>query len=173
MESPVITVDVERQVLTLDQGDRALRSYTISTSRYGLGSEPGSFRTPLGLHQIAEKHGGGLPLGAVLKGRRWTGSIWMPGDPYQDSEDLVLTRILWLDGMETANESSRSRYIYIHGTNQEHALGSPASHGCVRMRNRDVAELYDLVSAGTLVRVAVARLAQPQSAPRLRGTAVA
>ena len=117
--------------------EKLLRRYPVSTSRFGVGTEPGSLRTPPGTFRVAEKFGGGEPLGAVFKSRRPTGENGLGAA----DDDLVLTRILWLEGAEAANANTRERYIYIHGTNHESLIGEPASHGCVRMRNADVAEL--------------------------------
>ncbi len=144
-----LIVTVADQSLTLLQNDKALRQWPVSTSRHGLGTEEGSFKTPLGHFQVSEKHGADLPLGAVLKGRVPTGEIGQA----TDSRDLVQTRILWLDGVEEANRNTKARYIYIHGTNHEESIGRPASEGCVRMRNADVAELYALVPEGTPVEI--------------------
>lgn len=131
-------------------GGELLRAFPVSTSRYGLGAEPGSLRTPLGQFRVAEKIGEGAPLGAVFKSRVFTGEIGLdaPGD------DLVLTRILWLEGLEAHNANTRERYIYIHGTNHEGMIGRPASHGCVRMRNADVAELCAMIPEGAPVTIA-------------------
>ncbi len=148
-----LIVDVAAQEMALEGGDVAIRRYRISTSASGVGSEPGSYKTPLGLHRICQKIGEGLPWGAELKSRQWTGVIWSPEDSPQEEEDddLILSRVLWLEGMEPSNITSRDRYIYIHGTNHEGLLGSPASHGCVRMANADMIELFGLVSVGTEV----------------------
>lgn len=142
-------VNVPRQMLELRKNGQVLREFPISTSRFGLGSEPGSFKTPLGKFAVSEKHGAGAPLGAHFVSRQFTGSIASPGG----DEDLVLTRILWLEGLEPGNANTKDRYIYIHGTNQEHLIGTPASHGCVRMKNADVCELYDLIPEGTPVEI--------------------
>lgn len=142
-----LVVDVQNQSMTLFRGAEIERVYPVSTSRFGLGYEEGSFKTPLGRFVVSEKFGDGAPLGAVFRARVATGEI-APGG---GDEDLVLTRILWLSGLDEANANTHERYIYIHGTNQEKSIGTPASHGCVRMRNRDIAELYDLVEAGTSV----------------------
>ena len=146
-----LKVSIAKQSLELYQKDLPQISYPISTSKFGLGSEPGSFKTPLGKHRIAQKIGVGLPPGAVLRSREWTKAIWSSQDPYQNDEDLILSRILWLDGIEPENQSSFNRYIYIHGTNQEYLIGTPASHGCVRMKNEDVIALFDQVEIGTIV----------------------
>jgi lipoprotein-anchoring transpeptidase ErfK/SrfK len=144
MQSPSIHISVARQTLTLRDPDAGDLEFPISTSQFGLGSEPGSFKTPVGKFEISKKIGDGAPLGSVFKSRVPIGELGDPSDP----EDLVQTRILWLHGLEPANANTRSRYIYIHGTNHEDQIGTPASHGCIRMRNSDVAELYDLISEG-------------------------
>jgi lipoprotein-anchoring transpeptidase ErfK/SrfK len=147
MQSPSIHISVRRQTLTLRRPGRKGRKYPVSTSRFGLGTEPGSFKTPLGRFEIAEKIGAGAPLGAVFKSRVPTGGTGDASNP----EDLIQTRILWLRGLDPENANTHERYIYIHGTNHEGEIGTAASHGCVRMRNADVAELYELVAEGTPV----------------------
>lgn len=142
-----IRVSISSQRLDLIDGENVVRSFPVSTSAFGIGTEPGSFKTPPGRFCIAEKIGENAPTGMIFKSRVPTGEIGGENDP----ADLVQTRILWLHGLEAHNANTRDRYIYIHGTNHESAIGSPASHGCVRMRNADVAELYDLVGAGTEV----------------------
>lgn len=130
------------------------RIYTVSTSSRGTGCEPGSFKTPLGLFVIAEKIGGGMPDGTIFKARKPVGT-W-PGDLPQNvamEDDLVLTRILWLDGLDEENKTTYGRYIYIHGTNHEDRLGIASSCGCVRMANHDIMELYDMVEVGTVVEI--------------------
>lgn len=147
--APGLRIDVSRQTLELTLEGGWQRIYPVSTSKFGLGPEPGSYRTPLGRFAVAEKVGHNSPLGSVFKGRLPTGEIASEGG----DEDLILTRILWLDGLEEQNAGTRDRYIYIHGTNQEYLIGSPASHGCVRMRNTDIAELFDLVPEGAIVEI--------------------
>lgn len=149
MQSPArkIHIDVTTQRLELREGDLVLRSFPVSTSAFGLGSEPGSDKTPLGCFCVAEKIGHGAPLGAVFKSRQPTGEIGTENV----TDDLVQTRILWLHGLEEHNANTRDRYIYIHGTNHESALGTPASHGCVRMSNEDVTWLFDAVETGAEV----------------------
>ena len=127
----------------------AVRRYPVSTSRYGLGTEPGSLRTPLGRFRIGEKFGSGQPLGTVFRAREPVPEVDPAVALTSTEADLVLTRILWLEGAEPANANTRERYIYLHGTNHEAVLGQPASHGCVRMANADVAELFELVPTGT------------------------
>ena len=143
-------VSIAHQALAVRNAAGAvLRRYPVSTSRFGIGTEPGSLRTPLGRFRVGEKIGDGEPLGAVFKSRRPTGENGLDAP----DDDLVLTRILWLEGAEAANANTRERYIYIHGTNHEDLIGEPASHGCVRMRNADVAELCDLIPVGCAVRI--------------------
>lgn len=131
--------------------------YAISTSLYGTGSEVNSLQTPLGRHVISEKIGTGLPLGAVLKGRKWTGAIAnIIKEPIDTSFDVVTSRILWLKGLEEGlnlgpGVDSKSRFIYIHGTAEEGLIGRPSSDGCVRMYNDDVIALFDLVDTSTEV----------------------
>jgi L,D-transpeptidase YbiS len=145
-----IRVHVPSQTLDLeDDAGNLLRRYAISTSKYGLGTEPGTNKTPLGRFRVAEKYGDDAPPGEIFVGRVPTGRLGRPDDP----EDNVQTRILWLDGVEEANANTHERYIYIHGTNAEDALGTPASHGCVRMSNLDVIDLYNLVPSGTPVEI--------------------
>ncbi|HUF62252.1 MAG TPA: L,D-transpeptidase [Verrucomicrobiales bacterium] len=144
-EQRVLWVSVDRQELWLTgECGEVLKRYPVSTSRFGLGFEEGSFCTPTGKFIISEKIGEGQPPGVVFRGREPAGS-WQPGDP---GEDLVLSRILWLHGVEPANANTKSRYIYIHGTHDEEGIGKPASHGCIRMRSADVIDLYDRVEVG-------------------------
>ena len=144
MQSPSILVSIARQTLTL-LGPGSPREYPVSTSKFGPGTEPGSFKTPLGRFEICRKIGADAPHGAVFKGRLPTGEIGDASNP----DDLIQTRILWLDGIDPENANTRERYIYIHGTNHEETIGTPASHGCIRMRNADVADLYENVTEGT------------------------
>ena len=139
-------VSVARQTAEVRAASgKVLRSFPVSTSRYGLGSEPGSLRTPLGHFRIAEKIGDGAPLGTVFQSRVSTGDSGL----HVTEGDLVLTRILWLDGLEEHNGNTHDRYIYFHGTNHESRIGQPASHGCIRLRNSDMVELFNLVETGT------------------------
>ena len=142
-----IHIHVSSQTLDLLDGDTLLRRYVVSTSRHGLGMEPGSHQTPTGRFRIAEKHGAGAEPGAIFASRVATGEVGGEDDP----KDHVQTRILWLDGLDAENANTFSRYIYIHGTNAESRLGTPASEGCVRMNNLDVIDLFDRVPTGTEV----------------------
>lgn len=146
--SPRIEVSAGAQRLRLFDGHRIVREWTCSTSRYGLGFTEGSNKTPLGSFEVKEKHGDGAEPGTIFKSRQPVGQ-WTPG--METQSDLVLTRILWLGGLEPRNANTYQRYIYIHGTNDEASLGRAASHGCIRMKNREVIELFDLVPVGTPV----------------------
>jgi lipoprotein-anchoring transpeptidase ErfK/SrfK len=142
-----IDVSVRDQRLILTRDGEELRSYPISTSRFGIGTEEGSLKTPLGRFCIAEKIGDGAATGTIFKARVALG----PDDPLPDTEDFITSRILWLDGLEEENANTRDRFIYIHGTKHEDEIGTPASHGCIRMRNADVIELFELVDETTQV----------------------
>ena len=144
-----IRIHVPSQTLDLIESGTLIRRYVVSTSRFGLGSEPGSHRTPTGRFRIAEKIGGGAPHGEIFISRVATGKFGGEGD----GKDHVQTRILWLDGLDPENANTFERYIYIHGTNAESQLGTPASYGCVRMYNADVCELFDRVDIGTTVQI--------------------
>jgi UDP-N-acetylmuramate--L-alanine ligase len=146
----MLVVDAERQAATLIEGGRPVASWPVSTARRGIGGEEGSFRTPPGWHQVRKKIGEDAAQGAVFVSRQRTGERWC-GEARND--DLILTRILTLDGLEDGvnrgpGRDSRSRYIYLHGTNHEDLLGRLASHGCVRLSNRDVTELFDRMEEG-------------------------
>jgi lipoprotein-anchoring transpeptidase ErfK/SrfK len=144
-----VVVDVATQTLRVMEGRKTVAAFPVSTSKFGLGFEEGSFKTPTGRFRIARRIGGRAPLWTVFRARKNTGRLARPGG----REDLVLTRILTLDGLERANANSLARFIYIHGTNQEKLIGKPASHGCVRLRNADMAALHNMVRAGTSVRI--------------------
>ena len=139
-------------LLEISATERVLASFPVSTSGFGLGFEPGSNKTPLGRFAVGEKIGEGAPLGTVFVGRVPTGEVAAFENP-DDSRDQITTRILWLEGLDPENANTRERYIYIHGTNHEERIGEPCSHGCVRMRNADVAHLFDQVEAGTPVTI--------------------
>ena len=146
-----IFVHVPSQTLDLlDDAGTLVRRYVCSTAKEGLGFEPGSNKTPFGRFRISEKHGDGADLGVIFKSRVATDEVGREGD----EQDHVQTRILWLDGLDPENANTKTRYIYIHGTNAESKLGTPASHGCVRLANADVVDLYDRVEEGTEVVIA-------------------
>ena len=153
----LIAVNISSQELFLLNRGNIEQVYSISTSTYGTGSKENSFKTPLGKHKISEKIGQGLPRGAILKARKWTGAIAnIINNPIDTEFDVVTSRILWLEGLEEGKNfgpgvDSKSRYIYIHGTAEEGLIGKPASDGCVRMYNNDVISLFDKVSINTEV----------------------
>jgi len=142
-----IHISIRDQRLTLKKGETPIRIYPVSTSRFGIGTDEGSMKTPTGRFRIGEKIGGEMPSDTVFHAR----VALKPGDPLPPTEDLVMSRILWLDGLDEDNANTRDRFIYIHGTKHEDKIGIPDSHGCVRMRNGDVAELFKLVDEGTHV----------------------
>jgi UDP-N-acetylmuramate--alanine ligase len=148
-----IVVSVETQALFVCKADSILEQYNCSTSRFGTGNRENSLKTPLGIHRIREKFGAGAPAGRVFRDREDTGEDW---DHKQNGDNLVLTRILRLEGLEQgvnkgAGVDSYERYIYIHGTGREGQIGTPLSHGCVCMRNHDVIRLFETVKVNTLV----------------------
>jgi L,D-transpeptidase YbiS len=152
-----IDIDLSRQTLRLFDGSRVVREYAVSTAEKGAGEQCGSYCTPRGRHQIRAKIGRGAPPGAVFVARRATGEVWTPelGAQYP-TRDWILTRILWLSGLEPGKNrmgdvDTMRRYIYLHGTPDTTRLGVKGSHGCVRLSNRDVIELFDLVEPGTVV----------------------
>jgi len=137
----------DQKLLVLTDG-KPTAVYPVSTSKFGTGDREGSYATPLGHLCVRRKIGDGAPLGTVFKSRKPTGEILPPDAP---GRDPIVTRILWLDGLETHNSNAFSRCIYIHGTPQEAMIGTPVSYGCIRMRSADVAKLYDLVGHGAHV----------------------
>jgi L,D-transpeptidase YbiS len=148
-----------QQLELLDDTGKPLRRYAVSSSVKGVGEMRGSFLTPRGKHIIRAKIGAGQPVNTVFAGRRTTGEVYTPelGAQFPD-RDWILTRILWLSGCETGFNrlgecDTMRRYIYIHGTPDTVSLGIPDSHGCIRMRNTDLVELFDLVPAGTAVEI--------------------
>jgi lipoprotein-anchoring transpeptidase ErfK/SrfK len=155
---PRIEISIGSQSLRLlDDQARELRCYAVSTARNGAGEIKGSNCTPRGSHVVRAKIGGGRPANTVFVGRRPTGETWTPElQSRHPGRDWILTRILWLSGCEPGrnrlgNVDTMRRYIYIHGSPDTVAMGAPGSIGCVRMRNADIVELFDLVPAGTPV----------------------
>lgn len=155
-----LRVDLGRQCLELFGADGAcIRRYAVSTGERGAGERSGSLCTPRGRHRIRARIGAGAPAGAVFRGRRPTGEVWSrefaaahPGC------DWILSRILWLCGEEPGRNrggevDTMRRYIYLHGTGDDQPMGVARSHGCVRMRNHDIIELFELVPAGTVVEI--------------------
>lgn len=152
-----LDVSVPEQTLALRRGDETLASWPVSTGANGLGEANGSERTPRGWHVIRARIGGDLPENAVLRGRRFTGEIFSEQLRAEFPErDWILTRILWLSGLEPGfnrlgEVDTMRRFIYIHGAPDGDAMGTPGSHGCIKMHNADVMALYDRVVAGTRV----------------------
>jgi lipoprotein-anchoring transpeptidase ErfK/SrfK len=171
--APAIVVSVPDQTLALIDNGAVIARYPVSTSKFGLGDHSGSYATPLGAMKIATKIGANAPLGAVFKNRSMTGEVLRPNAP---GRDPIVTRILWLRGLETQNARAFARNIYIHGTPEERLIGRPASYGCIRMRSSDVARLFASVTVGTKIDVmntglgraiAQAAVATPVRGPRL------
>ena len=142
-----IHVSIRDQQLTIKENEESIRTFPVSTSRFGIGTEEGSLKTPTGRFRIVKKIGANMPGETVFVGR----VPLQRDDALPPTEDLVMSRILWLDGLDEHNANTRDRYIYIHGTKHEDKIGTVASHGCVRMRNADVIELFELVEEGTPV----------------------
>ena len=146
-----IDIDIARQLLSLTDKGKPIRQYSISTSKNGPGEHNGSFCTPRGRHLVRAKIGAGQPLGSVFSRRRPTGEIWTPAlHAAHPGRDWMLTRILWLSGCEVGKNrlgdvDTMRRYIYIHGSPDTAQMGTPGSIGCVRMRNADIIDLFDLV----------------------------
>src|SRR5450432_3929779 len=145
-----VVVSVPEQKMVLLEDGKPIATYPVSTSKFALSDRPGSRGTPLGEMEVARKIGDAAPVGAVFKDRRRTGEVIVPDAP---GRDPIVTRILWLRGLEAQNRNAFSRDIYIHGTPEERNIGRPASYGCVRMKSRDVAELYSQLPIGSLVQV--------------------
>ena len=154
-----IEIDIASQTLSLTDGGKLLRRYSVSTAKNGAGERNGSFCTPRGRHIVRAKIGAGLPLNAVLVRRRPTGELWTPAlDEQYPGRDWMLTRILWLSGCEPGRNrlgevDTMRRYIYIHGSPERAEMGKPGSIGCIRMRNEDFVELFDLVPPYTEVEI--------------------
>src|SRR5246127_2953829 len=145
-----LLISVADQAVELYHRSALVGRYLVSTSKFGLGDRPGSRATPLGRMEVAKKIGAGAPLGAVFKNRRPTGEVLKPNAP---GRDPIVSRILWLRGLEKQNARAYSRNIYIHGTPEERLIGRPASFGCIRMRSSDVIALYDLAHIGMHVTI--------------------
>jgi L,D-transpeptidase catalytic domain len=150
-----VVISVKDQKLALLDHEKLVAIYPVSTSKYGLGDWRGSFRTPLGELEIAQKVGDGTPPGTVFKDRRRTGEIVLPNAA---GRDPIVSRIIWLRGREPQNANAFGRDIYIHGTPEERNLGLPVSYGCVRMSSNDVIKLYEMVGLGAQVTIADAPL---------------
>ena len=157
-----VVVSVAEQRLALIEDGVIIKKFRISTSKFGLGDGPNSYKTPLGRLRVCVKLGDDLPIGAVFKRRNFSGEV-IPRNAR--GRDPIVTRILWLEGIEPSNKNARTRCIYIHGTPQERMIGTASSFGCVRMRSADVIEVFDAVPIGTTVTIIPGKL------PRTRNSA--
>lgn len=140
-----VVVSVRDQKLAVLRQGEIVKTYRVSTSKFGLGDQKGSCRTPLGTHSVAAKIGDNTPKGMVFKSRKPTGEIVSPNSP---GRDPIVSRIIWLRGHESRNRNAYSRLIYIHGTAEEHLIGKPASYGCIRMRSSDIVDMYPYIRKG-------------------------
>jgi lipoprotein-anchoring transpeptidase ErfK/SrfK len=154
IQNSVIVSVKDQKVMLLQNGQR-VAVYPCSTSKYGLGDYWGHMTTPVGTLQVAQKIGDHAPVGAVFKNRRFTGEILKPNSP---GRDPVITRIIWLRGLEQQNAHAFARCIYIHGTPEEKNIGRPASYGCIRMKSKDVTELYGQLPLGAIVQITETKL---------------
>lgn len=148
-------ISIAEQKLALVKDGFLIARFPISTSRYGIGDSMGSYRTPLGRLRICDKIGSNLASGAVLKHREATGEVLSVNAP---GRDPIVTRIMWLEGMDAQNKNAKARGIYIHGTPEENRLGKNVSYGCIRMRSMDVMMLYDVLPVGATVSIVAERL---------------
>jgi L,D-transpeptidase catalytic domain len=159
-----LIISVRDQKLMLVQNGVKVAIYPVSTSMFGLGDGWGRMTTPLGYMAVEKKIGGNAPVGAVFHNRRLTGEVLQPNAP---GRDPITTRIIWLRGLEAQNAHAFQRGIYIHGTPQEKKIGRPASYGCIRMKAKDVAELYGLVPLGAIVQIIPDHLPKLAKAPKV------
>jgi lipoprotein-anchoring transpeptidase ErfK/SrfK len=167
----IISTADQKMVLLRD--GKPTRSFPVSTSKFGLGDSRGSYATPLGKLRVRKKIGGDMPAGTVFKGRIPTGEVLPVNAP---GRDPIVTRILWLEGLEARNRNAFSRYIYIHGTPEERNIGQPVSFGCIRMRSCDVIELFDSIGVNAQVFVTpkplpreLAQISENQMGPASQG----
>ena len=153
----ILFVSIKEQKLYHIKDDKIVKHYIISSTAYGIGSEAGSNKTPLGLHKVNQKYGEKTPINGRMIGRVFYGEIAaIYTDNNKSKTDDITSRIFWLEGLEKGKNKgneidSYKRYIYIHGTSEEGRLGKPASHGCIRMKNKEVIDLYKIIEVGTLV----------------------
>lgn len=149
-----VLISPKLQKLYLLNGKDILKEYPISSAKNGIGCEENSLKTPYGMHKVSERFGDFGKVGAIFKERKYTGEFANIITSKVDvPTDYVISRILWLDGLEENNKNSKARFIYIHGTHEEGLIGMPASHGCIRMLNADVIELFDYMPINTLVEI--------------------
>ena len=162
--SSQLIISVRDQKLMLVRNGAKPAIYPISTSMFGLGDAQGRMTTPLGYLAVEKKIGDNAPVGAVFHNRRLTGEVLQPNTP---GRDPITTRIIWLRGLESQNAHAFQRCIYIHGTPEEKKIGRPASYGCIRMKSKDVAELYNQVPLGAVVQIISDRLPKATKAPNV------
>ncbi len=154
-----LIINISKQTLSLVCEDKMIKSWPVSTSQYGVGCKSGSNKTPIGLHRIVSKLGRNVPVGGVFKKRRYTKEVAKIFHQAPVGRvDKITTRILRLEGLEEGKNrgddvDTYRRCVYIHGTPEEWLIGQPASHGCIRMRNKDIIELFGLIKRGVLVRI--------------------
>ncbi len=166
-----VVVSVKEQKLAVYDADgQQEERYPVSTSKFGINDKKGTYGTPVGLHEVVAKIGKGARLGTVFKNRRPTGEVIKPGTP---GRDPIVSRIMWLRGMESQNKNAYGRCIYIHGTADEADIGRPVSYGCIRMKSRDVVDLFNTLPIGARVYITEASLPSkvtpaPESAPGAR-----
>ena len=153
-----ILISAADQKMAIYRDGVPIRTFPISTSKFGLGDRPGSYATPLGLLRVKKKIGENVKEGTVFKGRNPTGEVLKVDAP---GRDPIVTRILWLEGLEASNKNAFKRYIYIHGTPEERNIGKPVSYGCIRMRSRDIVELFDDTEVNT--RIFITRRSLPKN----------
>ncbi len=163
----VLRVSIPEQRIALYKKGAEVARFDVSTSKFGIGDQPGSNRTPLGKFEVARKIGEGEPLGMKFKSRQPTGEIVAVNAP---GRDPIVTRILWLKGLEDCNCNAFERMIYIHGTPEESRIGTPASYGCIRMRSRDVLRIFNTVGKGARVFIENAPLPIPREDEKDKAT---
>jgi lipoprotein-anchoring transpeptidase ErfK/SrfK len=151
-----LKVIISEQKMYLYEGNELINTYEVSTSRFGIGNKKNSFKTPLGRHRIIEKIGADVPEGGIFKQKKFSGQTFH--GKKEHNNDLITTRILILEGMEPGKNSgdgidSKDRGIWIHGTHEEEKIGTPASHGCIRLKNSDVIDLYERIKTGSVVEI--------------------
>ena len=157
--SELLFISIENQRLYHIKNEKIINKFIISSSEYGTGNQDGSNKTPIGLHKIKEKYGKNTPINGIMVNRVFYGNIAkIHTDKKKSILDDITSRVIWLEGMEKGKNKGKGidsyyRYIYIHGTTEEGRLGTPASHGCIRMRNKEVIDLFNAVEVGTLVLV--------------------
>ena len=145
-----LVVSIPEQKLAVVVNDKVYKSYKISTSRYGEGDALGSWCTPIGRLAVATKIGGAVPFGGVFQGRHYTGEVLSINAP---GRDPIVSRIIWLRGLDYTTRNAFHRCIYIHGTPEEDSLGRKASYGCIRMRSTDIIEVFNWITSGTEVAI--------------------